>query len=503
MPRARLTAAGVRALESRATLDSFENAMSQMGTNASPGFPQNQLAGGTYSYNPITRNRVLLEYAYRGSWIVRKCIDCIAEDMTREGIEFDSSAPPDVVEQVSQFWSEWGIMQQLHEGITWGRLYGGAIGIIIIDGQDIETRLYPVTVRQNQFKGLMILDRWMIQPTLAQLVEEPGPDFGKPMYYDIYTGSDGKVVGRVHYTRVIRFEGDPLPYWQRQAENLWGASVLEAPYDRFIAYDSTTLGAAQLVFKAHLRVYKIDKLRQLIGQGGPMLDGLLAQVNFIRFMQTLEGITVIDTEDDMQFNTYTFAGLSDIMLQFGQQLSGALGIPLVRLFGQSPAGLSATGESDLTNYYDHVKAQQEQKLRRYVNLLVDLTYRNVTGFPPPPGSTFTFKPLWQLPPDEKVQLGAQVTDTVSKAFESGLISQRTALMELRQSSKQTGIWTNITDEDIEAADDQPPQPPDDMGGGLGPDGLPLPQPGETPGDMPPDQEEGPESPLDDTDSHVV
>ena len=42
------------------------------------------------------------------------------------------------------------------------------------------------------------------------------------------------------------------------------------------------------------------------------------------------------------------------------------------------------------------------------------------------------------------------------AEEAGLISQKTAMQELKQSARITGRFSNITDEDIEDADDAPP-----------------------------------------------
>ncbi len=42
-----------------------------------------------------------------------------------------------------------------------------------------------------------------------------------------------------------------------------------------------------------------------------------------------------------------------------------------------------------------------------------------------------------------------------EVLQQGIISQQTALKELRQAGKSFGMWTNITDEDIENAADQP------------------------------------------------
>ena len=66
---------------------------------------------------------------------------------------------------------------------------------------------------------------------------------------------------------------------------------------------------------------------------------------------------------------------------------------------------------------------------------------------------YEFNPVRRAPEEEMADLASKNTDSVTKAFQAGLISQKVALKELRQQSEQTGIWSNITDEDIEKADD--------------------------------------------------
>ena len=56
---------------------------------------------------------------------------------------------------------------------------------------------------------------------------------------------------------------------------------------------------------------------------------------------------------------------------------------------------------------------------------------------------------------------------IVSVFQSGLISQKTALKELRQSGATYGMWSNITDEDIDNADDMLDAGMDELGmGGL-------------------------------------
>jgi phage-related protein (TIGR01555 family) len=297
----------------------------------------------------------------------------------------------------------------------------------------------------------------MVQPTMAQLIDNLGPEFGLPKYYDLVQQVPTlNYWPRIHHSRVVRMEGISLPFNQRQTEMYWGESVVERIYDRIVSYDSTSAGAAQLVYKAHLRIMKVENLRGIIAAGGPAMAGLTAQMSNMRLTQANEGITLLDTTDEFEAQSYTFSGLSDMLLQFGQQISGALQIPLVRLFGQSPGGLNSTGESDLRTYYDHLAKQQETNLRGPLVKILDVISRSTLGKPLPPGFRFRFNPLWLVTEKEKADIAASTTDSVIKAVEASIVSPSTALKELRQQSHLTGLFTNITDEEIEEAENAPP-----------------------------------------------
>jgi hypothetical protein len=148
-----------------------------------------------------------------------------------------------------------------------------------------------------------------------------------------------------------------------------------------------------------------------------------------------------------------------MILQFGQQISGATGIPLVRLFGQSPAGLNSTGESDLRMYYDNISAQQESRLREGTLKILRVLHRSMFATDAPDSFDFDFVPLWQTSTKEKAEIATQITNMVSSLFERGIIDQATALQELKQSSEQTDIFSNITEEQIEEAKFAPPPMP--------------------------------------------
>ena len=440
--------------EKTATYDGFINLTGRLGLGA-----QNVASDSTYTFNLLTRNRMQLEAMYRGSWIVGAAVDAVAEDMTRAGIQIKSSDEPQELEHLQSKLTKMGIWGGLLDLIKWSRLYGGAVALMVIDGQDTSTPLDLETVGLNQFKGLKVYDRWQLQPDLTQLVQG-GIDDGMPAFYnvvsDITTGAAPRF--RIHHTRIIRMIGIQLPAYQAITEELWGESVIERLQDRLIAFDSATSGAMNLLQKAHLRTVRIDKLREVLAAGGKAEENLLSMFHHMRYLQTNEGITLLDKEDEFQTHSYAFSGLSDMILQFGQQISGALGIPLVRLFGQSPAGLNSTGESDIRNYYDNIIAQQESRLREGLTRVLLVLYKSVLGRPAPDNFDFEFNPLWQASQKEKAEISASITDTVIKALDSGIITQDVAMQELRASAEHTGIFTNITEQAIAEAQAAPPLP---------------------------------------------
>lgn len=455
---------------SASTVDSFINFQHKLGIGA-----DNVLSSSTYGFNPITRNRIQLEWIHRGSWLGGIAINVVAADMTRAGVEYATELPAEASDQMDEEAVTLGIWQEMESTLQWGRLYGGAICVALIEGQDMRTPLDISTVGPGQFKGLLTLDRWMLDPSLEDLVTTMGPDLGKPRFYRVQSSAPALRGQTIHYTRVmLRHVGAKLPYNQSQSENLWGCSVIERLYDRMQAFDLASTGAAQLVTKAYIRTMKVDGLRDIAAAGGPAMEGLAKYTDFMRRMQGIEGMTLIDAKDEMSIDGHqAFSGLSDALSSFAEQLSGALEIPLIRLFGQSPGGFS-DGDANLRNYYDHIsKAQQTEMMVGVTKVYRMMAQSN--GIKLPPDFRIQFRSLWQMDMPEKVAGAKTLVEAVIAAYEGCLISQRGALRELRQSSRAFGIFSNITEADIEAADDvisSPAPSVDEMLAELGTPGAP-------------------------------
>ena len=453
-----------------AAIDGFQNLVAKLGFGGDPQFSQ-----GTYARLDITKRRDILESGYRTNWVIGQVVDCVADDMTRAGIQINSDDQPDDERALLNEWQNLGIQAQLNRLAKWGRLYGGAIAVIIIDGQLPIMPLNVNTVGRGAFSGLKVFDRWQLQPDWTQLVSS-GPDAGLPMFYKVvYSADSFNIAGSsiqvdtsrlimagqsIHYSRIIRYTGIELPFYQSLNEWLWGESVIERCYDRILVFDTATAGAASLVGKAHLRTIRVENLREILAAGGIMEENLVKMFGYISLMQSSAGITLLDKNDEFQTDSYTFAGLPEALTQFGQQLSGATGIPLTRLFGQAPKGLNATGENDIRNYYDMISAQQENRLRPGCHKLLEVIYKSKFGRLMPDTISFSFKSLWQTSDSEKMVNVKALADSLSALEASGILDRATCLKELKQYAGLSGIFTNITKELITDAENEPPEAPE-------------------------------------------
>lgn len=420
--------------------DGFSNFLARLGL----GRTGNQtLSAGRYDVSGTTRDRARLEAMYRSSWIVGKVVDAIAEDMTRAGVEMTGSVDPARIAKLNRRLSSLGCWAAINDALKWSRLYGGSIAVIEIAGQDPTTPLDPTTVALDQCTGLSVYDRHQLSPSLQDLVQT-GRDRGLPTYYTILPAALGAITQRVvHHSRVLRFVGVALPMQQAVTESLWGQSVVERLEDRVQMFDSATHSAAGLVFKAHLRTIQIDGFREILAAGGEAEANLIRMFEMIRVLQNSEAITLLDKTDTFATSSYTFAGLSDMLIQFGQQISGACGIPLVRLFGQSPAGLNATGESDLRTYYDTIATAQETSLRDGLELLLQVVWRSTFGSAPPDDFDFNFSPLWQQSQSEKAATFGAVSTAVIALLDAGVLDVTAAQKEIKALSDTTGIGLSV------------------------------------------------------------
>lgn len=448
----RLTNDAGRNVGRKLTLDEFVNPLARSGA----GMP-NLLEATEYPLTRFTQNWQVLNSLYRSHWVVQKIINTIPQDMMKNGYDFQSDINPDQIQKISKIIRQTRLHSKILNGLYWGRLYGGAAGIIMIDGEAdrMDEPLDLDRVMPGAFKGLLIMDRWSgIMPSADLITDITDPDFGMPEYYEV-TLPEGQGVIRLHNSRVCRFSGREMPYLEKLAENYWGTSEMEHVFSELKKRDNVSWNIALLTFMANIRVMKMDGMEQLMAYGGEkQQEALYNTLEGLNMMLNNNGIQILGKDDSYESHQYTFSGLGEVYDRFMMDVSGACGIPVTKLFGRSPAGMNSTGDADMDNYYDTIEQSQESQLRPVLDKLLPIVCMSALGAVPD-DLDYIFNPVRRPSNDEKQSLGSQQTAAVVQAYTAGLVSEKTALRELQGSSKLTGMWTNITDKQIEAASDQP------------------------------------------------
>lgn len=190
------------------------------------------------------------------------------------------------------------------------------------------------------------------------------------------------------------------------------------------------------------------------------LDQMLAVNNTEaqrRFWQTLQTQSVIESnfgtrlvnKGDVMHNTqYTFTGLADVYDRVMMDVAGAAKTPVTKLFGRSPAGMNATGESDMNNYYDYIDGLRENQLRPLLERLLPIMALSAWGTVPD-DLDIDFPPLQTPNSSEIADIVEKKTQAILAAFQSDLIDAATSLKELKTLSDETSMYNSISDEAIE------------------------------------------------------
>lgn len=429
--------------------DTFVNQMARLGANA-----QNALAASEYPITRLTRDYNLMNSLYRNNWIAKKIINTIPDDMCKNWFTIQAEMSPDAQDRYNKLEQKTKTRAKILEALYWGRLYGGAGALMLIDGHEdaLEDPLKAEDVMPDSYKGLLVVDRWSgIYPSAELITDINDPDFGLPEYYEIRNHANQQTVSRVHHTRVIRFEGRKLPFWENQAEMHWGAAELEHVFEELLKRDNTSWNIAALIFQANLLVDKVDGLDQLVAFGDPQAQQDFYNVKLAQnAMRSNQSLMLVGKEEEVTQMQYTYSGLNDIYESFMLDVAGAAEIPVTRLFGRSPAGLNSTGESDMQNFDDMIGQKQNTELKPKLDKLLPVMFMSEFG-KVPDDLTIKFNPI-RTPTDEKMaDLVGKKVDSIDKVYNSGIINQKIAMQELHEMSYTSNMFTSITDEDIASA----------------------------------------------------
>jgi uncharacterized protein len=386
-------------------VDNLQNFVAGLGTKG------DKRSHSFYNF-PLTLTRVELENMFRSSWLAKRIVMTPADDMFRAGWELTWDGyeeDTDGAKAVQTAVKNLQLNKKCNEAEAWGRLYGGTGIVVDIKGQEDWSKPLDLnSIKKGMLRSLHVLDRWRLAPIGEIDYDRPSANYGYPSFYTISDQGDPRF--RVHHSRVIRFSGEPLPYFLFTQNAYWQDSVLQHVAETIRDYDATLAGIASMVYEANVDIITSPQFSAMLASPGGEQKvikrwGIAALMKSMNHMMILDGGkgTPDSKGEEYTQKTTQFSGLKDVVEKFMINVCGAADIPMTRLFGQSPAGLTATGESDIRNYYDRISADQEKKIRPGLEKLLEIVIRSTLGRMPE-NVALTFKPLWQMSDKEKAEI---------------------------------------------------------------------------------------------------
>lgn len=372
-----------------------------------------------------------LATAYDESGFLGKIIDIPADDATREWREWKADRKQ--IEAIEATEKRLGVQQAVNSALKKARLYGGSAILADLPGS-ASTPLNLDRIAQGGIRYLHVVNRYELHA--EGLIRNPlDPNYGRPEWFYVTTGTGLRV--RFHPSRVVVINGRSAGMSHRTGNEFWGKSVWNHVADSVLSADGISPIITTLLQEVKRDVIGIDDFM------ASMMDaeGEAAQVRRWQLVATLSSIaniTLMDKADEWQQKTINMSGVPDSSITLLQIMCGVADIPLTRMLGTSPGGLNATGESDLRNYYDNVRARQGLEITPALTLLDEIILRDALGSRPA-SIWYEWHPLWQPSDKERaetqkiraetfaIELGTAALDAeafatsyVASAIESGL-----------------------------------------------------------------------------------
>ena len=351
----------------------------------------------TFGTAPILTDD-MLSHLYCGDGFAKKIVSTPSEDMTRKWIKVEGKKKDEITKQLFNL----DAVLQFNIAIQWMRLYGGSLLLIgAMDGKPLEQPLNERSLKSIAW--LYPIERSRILLDLSDFDIDPtSSTFGKVKVYTAYIGADYREV-QIHRSRVLEFWGEPAPTDMKSTDiNLeyWGMSIIQEVWEILKVFGSNIQSVANILYEFIIGKYKISGLAEKMAAGQE--SEVITRMEIIEMFKSVIHAILLDADgEDYIRDAASVAGLAELLDRFMIFVAAVAEIPVTKLFGRSPAGMNATGESDIRNYYDMIASEQQIKLRKPIQRLIDLlsiAYANGTEH------VFKFNSLYEMTPKEKADV---------------------------------------------------------------------------------------------------
>lgn len=310
-----------------------------------------------------------------------KIVEKLPEEMLRAGYEVVVPDDEDAAADVQAWAEDMGVEEVFRHALKVERALGGcAIFPAINDGADD-------LAEPLDEEGIMEVGRLTVFDCRELQVESYytdvlGEKFGQPEVYRLQPIAGGGFSQslRVHETRLIVFPGiHTTRHLQasRAGAPGWGFSVFARVAKVLRDFNLSWGSATALLADFAQTLIKIDGLGQLISAN--KVSEIRGRLQEMMLQRSTIRAVLIDSKENFERQATPVTGMPDLLDRFMTRVGAAADMPVSIIFGDAPAGLNATGQSDRKTFQDSAAAAQRTKLDPRLCRLFKLVFLSKSG----------------------------------------------------------------------------------------------------------------------------
>lgn len=399
----------------------------------------------------------VLSELYDQNWLAQRVVDKLPEEALRPAWRIEDDDEGELRKQFDALdTSPWQADGHFLDALKKGRLHGGSA---ILLGYDSDPAAPAPPLGEGKLLWLDIARR----DELAQSEIESdanSPNFGQTSQF-VLTGFHRRRGMKIHSSRTILCEGKTFQsrylFTYSQGYRFPWVSVLQPVNQLINAFGESWISIAHLLKEMSIMFIKQRGfVRAATADDATDLETRLSMMNMYKSIYRTLFLDAGDGKgnpaEEVGRTDVKFTDMPALMAEWAKLVAAAADMPVTVLMGISPAGMNATGESDLTLWYDRVKSYRQRSIKPKLERICSvLAGREVV---------IDFDPIWE--PSALVQ--AQTRLANAQADQSyyttgGLTGLETVVARIKDGTLGLDVDLEEKEKQLEAERNAPTEPP--------------------------------------------
>lgn len=397
------------------------------------------------------------------SGIMQRIIQAYALESTREGWEIktrdnkNSNDKAAKINQIEARMKELGVKDKLKHAVEMMVTFGGGFIYPKIKGDDsieggseLQTPLYKEKIGKGDLEEFRMIEPLYCTPNAFNASNPLMPHFYKPQTWNVL----GNVI---HSSRLLHFKYNEVPTLIKPIYLFNGIPLTQLCLDHIYGYESIRHNIVGVIGRYNINIFKTN-MNALINDTGDFADGesVIDRLKLANALRDNFSIFALNNDlaapEEWQQFTMSIAGFSEVLAQNAELICAVACIPAVVLFGTTPKGFNATGDTELRIWYDRVGAFQNNNLLSQLQLMYEYVQLDLFG-KIDDDLIIEFKPLWKSSALERSQIRLNKMQESIGYVDSGILINTEIRRSLAE-DPESGYNSLLSEEEFANAVDE-------------------------------------------------